>query len=139
MSARQDDERRIGEIWHTSRQLQRRLAESGLGRDAFLKPSSPMEEMAVDGILYSLYRILEEATNLSDGTKITFPHVPWDAIRGMRNRLAHDYPGTRFDVVWDTIDENLRVLQDMCETYCADRGLDIVTVAEPDAPRRGGR
>lgn len=135
MSARQDDERRIGEIWHASKQLQRRISDSGLGRDVFLSPTSPMEEMAVDGILYGLYRILEEATNLNDGTKVMFPDVPWDSIRGMRNRLAHDYPGTRFDMVWDTIDKNLAALQEMCKRYCDDRGLDIDAIAEPDVPR----
>ena len=135
MSARQDDERRIGEIWHASKQLQRRISDSGLGRDVFLSPTSPMEEMAVDGILYGLYRILEEATNLNDGTKVMFPDVPWDSICGMRNRLAYDYPGTRFDMVWDTIDKNLAALQEMCKRYCDDRGLDIDAIAEPDVPR----
>lgn len=31
-----------------------------------------------------------------------FPQVPWQQTIGMRNRLAHDYLGTRLDIVFAT-------------------------------------
>lgn len=30
------------------------------------------------------------------------PDVPWKAMRGMRNRLAHGYFDINFDIVWET-------------------------------------
>lgn len=90
--------------------------------------------MVVDGLLYSLYRITEEATSLSDRTKIEFPEIPWDAVRGLRNRLAHDYPGTDHGMMWRTLDGDLDELASMCALYAERRGLDIAELAGPDAP-----
>lgn len=134
MSARQDDNRRIGEIWHTIQQLKRRMAEGGVNRESFLHPANAQEEMVVDGLLYSLFRITEEASSLSDRTKIEFPHIPWDAVRGLRNRLAHDYPGTDHASIWQVFDDDIRELESMCALYAERRRLDIDELAGPDTP-----
>ena len=94
-----------------------------------------MEEMAVDGILYGLYRILEEATNLNDGTKVMFPDVPWDSIRGMRNRLAYDYPGTRFDMVSDDIDKNWQPCRRCARDIAMTGGSTSMPLPNPMVPR----
>ena len=31
------------------------------------------------------------------------PHIPWRKIRGMRNRIVHDYEGILLTTVWDAI------------------------------------
>ena len=31
------------------------------------------------------------------------PDIEWRQMRGMRNRLVHDYDGVRMDMVWDVI------------------------------------
>lgn len=31
------------------------------------------------------------------------PEVPWRAMRGMRNRIAHGYFEINLEVVWDTV------------------------------------
>lgn len=31
------------------------------------------------------------------------PEVPWKAMRGMRNRIAHGYFEINLDTVWDTV------------------------------------
>ena len=30
-------------------------------------------------------------------------HVPWDQLRGIRNRLAHEYHKTNYRIVWNTL------------------------------------
>lgn len=134
MSARQNDNRRIGEIWHVIQQLKRRMAEGGVTQESFLYPRNAQEEMVVDGLLYSLYRITEEATSLSDRTKIEFPDIPWDAVRGVRNRLAHDYPGTDHESIWQSLNNDLDALESVCADYAARRDLDIEELAMPDTP-----
>jgi uncharacterized protein with HEPN domain len=32
-----------------------------------------------------------------------YPEVPWESMRGMRNRLAHTYSETTLQTVWDTV------------------------------------
>ena len=135
MSARQDDERRIGEIWHAVNQLQRRLRDGKIGKDVLVRPSNELEEMASAGIVYSLQRILEETVALSDGTKVCFPTYAWNEIRGMRNRLVHDYTGTDFDFVWDAIETEVPKLAQLCLDYCEAHQLDIADIAPDDTAR----
>lgn len=135
MSARQDDNRRIGEIWHVIQQLKRRMAESNMTQEQFLAPQTALEEMAVDGLLYSLFRVTEEAAALSDRTKIEFPDIAWDAIRGLRNRLAHDYPGTDHVSIWHALVHDLDELEMMCIAYAERRNLNLAQLTGPDAAR----
>ncbi len=53
-----------------------------------------------------LLAIGEESKKLDKDLKHEFPTIPWNAIAGMRNRLAHDYRGIDFFLVFSvaTID-----------------------------------
>ena len=31
------------------------------------------------------------------------PEIEWRQMRGMRNRIVHDYEGIRLEIVWETI------------------------------------
>jgi uncharacterized protein with HEPN domain len=55
----------------------------------------------------------------------------------MRNRLAHDYLGMRYDLVWEAVQDDVPALQELCLAYCDWRGLNIEDLAEPDAPYAG--
>jgi len=35
------------------------------------------------------------------------PEVPWSLMRGMRNKIIHDYFDVAWDVVWNTIQQDL--------------------------------
>jgi uncharacterized protein with HEPN domain len=39
------------------------------------------------------------------------PELPWSEMRGMRNRLVHNYFDVNVDVVWNTIKEDLLPLK----------------------------
>jgi uncharacterized protein with HEPN domain len=122
MSARQDDDRRIAEIWVATMQLRRRLAASGISRETFVQPRTDLEQLLVDGLYHGLERVVEECVQLSFSLKSRYPEVPWDQIGGLRNRLVHDYPGTSLDIVWSVIAEDLDVLVGACEDYCRSTG-----------------
>jgi uncharacterized protein with HEPN domain len=32
-----------------------------------------------------------------------YNHIPWSRIRGLRNRIVHDYEGIQKDMVWDVL------------------------------------
>lgn len=100
-----------------------------------ISPRNALEEMASAGIVYSVQRILEETVALSDGTKVSFPTYEWNEIRGMRNRLVHDYTGTDFEFVWYAIVEEIPKLKQLCLDYCAFNGLRIEDIAPDDKPR----
>lgn len=118
MSARQDDDRRIAEIWVATKQLKRKLAASGLAEEEFVEPPDDMTQLLVDGLYHGLERIVEECAGLSFAIMSRYPHVPWDQIVGMQNRLVHDYLGASLGMVWSAIDSEVDVLLDVCEDYC---------------------
>lgn len=41
----------------------------------------------------------------------TYPDIPWNNIRGMRNRIAHEYFDLDLGVIWRTIHTAIPVLQ----------------------------
>ncbi|MBI4930567.1 MAG: DUF86 domain-containing protein [Bacteroidetes bacterium] len=47
--------------------------------------------------------IIGEATKrIEDDIKIKYPHLKWQDMKNMRNRLIHDYFGTDYEIVYDT-------------------------------------
>ena len=54
----------------------------------------------------------EAASRLSDGFQDQHPEVPWRAIRGMRNLVAHDYGRIDHRIVWNTLKTDFPELAD---------------------------
>ena len=62
----------------------------------------------------SLVRLLEiigeAAKGVSQDFQNTHPELPWRSMTGLRNRLIHGYFDVNFDIVWQTIQEDLPIL-----------------------------
>ncbi len=52
-----------------------------------------------DGIIRQLEIIGEATKRLSREVRCTSPHIPWQDIAGMRDKLIHDYFGVDIDAV----------------------------------------
>lgn len=48
-------------------------------------------------------KVGENVSRVSEACKQDHPQVPWRDIKDMRNRLAHYYEGTDYQIVWDTL------------------------------------
>ena len=59
--------------------------------------------MIVEACLYNIQIIGEAVSKLSEEVKKDNPDIPWILIKGMRNRLIHDYIGTDLQLVWNII------------------------------------
>lgn len=118
MSARQDDDRCVAEMWHAITTLERRIADVGMTRESFVRPEGSLQALLAEGAYHMLERALEECTNLSIDTMFEYKHIPWNKVIGLRNRMVHDYPGTNHDILWDVMHSDLPALRVMCEDYC---------------------
>lgn len=125
MSARQSDDLRITEMYEVIQETRRRLNELRLSREQFINPDSAVTRNTVDGIHSCVFRVAEEASNLEYTTMARFPEIPWDAVRGMRNRLAHDYRGVDGAFVWDAAHGDFDALEQVCIAYCHDRDIEL--------------
>lgn len=63
--------------------------------------------MVIEACLYNIQVIGEAVNHLAEDVKVSNPQIPWNLIRGMRNRLIHEYFGTDFPVVWNVIKNDL--------------------------------
>jgi uncharacterized protein with HEPN domain len=63
--------------------------------------------MVVEACLYNIQVIGEAASQLAEDVKDANPQIPWTLIKGMQNRLIHEYFGTDLPLVWNTIKNDL--------------------------------
>ena len=72
----------------------------GLDRDAFIA-----DELTYDATLRNLELIGEAATHIPSEVRAAYPDIPWHAIVGTRNRLAHSYLSIGNDIIWTIIQD----------------------------------
>jgi len=70
-----------------------------------------------DAVAMRLHVMGESAKKLKTETAAALGILPVEKIRGMRNRIAHDYGRVNFRIVWKTVREDLPPLIDELERH----------------------
>ena len=60
-------------------------------------------EVLCDSILFRMIQISENSVKLTPMFKESHNDIPWHAIKGMRNKIVHEYGDVVFDVVYQTV------------------------------------
>jgi len=63
----------------------------------------------------NLIVIGEEANKLSEEFKDANDDIDWFRLRGLRNRIVHDYRGTNYNIVWEIVKTDIPVLKNFLE------------------------
>lgn len=102
-----------------------------------------------DAVAMRLHVIGEAAKHVTAETAAALPNVPFPRIRGMRNRIAHDYGAVNFRVVWTVTQEELKPMLTELERYLRQQARESVRVTQsrqsqlpgihPPPPRNGPR
>lgn len=61
------------------------------------------DQVRFNASLLLLSNIGEHIGKISDETRSAYPNFPWKSIRGLRNRIAHDYTGIDYEMVFDIV------------------------------------
>lgn len=80
---------------------------SGLEAKDFLD-----DKKTITACAFSVSQIGELVKEITDDTIQKYTNIPWNSIRGMRNRIVHDYENIDLSVLWGTIKESLPDLRD---------------------------
>ena len=67
-------------------------------------------EVLCDSVLFRLIQISENSGKLTLEFKSMHKDIPWQAIKGMRNRIVHEYGDVEFDVVHQTVTDNFTAI-----------------------------
>lgn len=60
----------------------------------------------------SVTQVGELVKEITDDTMKKYSNIPWNSIKGIRNRIVHDYENVDLSVLWATIKESLPILRD---------------------------
>lgn len=72
-------------------------------------------EVLCDSVLFRLIQISENSVKLTSEFKEEHNDIPWQAIKGMRNKIVHEYGDVEFDIVFQTVTEDIPVICDKLE------------------------
>lgn len=61
--------------------------------------------------VFALSQLGELANRAGDDLRQRYAQLPWQAMRGIRNRIVHDYEGVKFRVLWDVINRDIPKLE----------------------------
>ena len=67
--------------------------------------------MRLDAVLRNLEIIGEAARHLTADVLARYPAIDWPNARAMRNILVHGYEAISFEIVWQTLQENIEPLE----------------------------
>lgn len=72
-------------------------------------------EVLCDSVLFRLIQISENSGKLAPAFKATHRMIPWQSIKGMRNRIVHEYGDVELNIVYQTITEDIPEICDLLE------------------------
>lgn len=70
------------------------------------------DKKTITACAFSVSQIGEIVKEIDSETISKYTNIPWNSIKGMRNRIVHDYENVDLSVLWGTIKESLPDLKD---------------------------
>jgi uncharacterized protein with HEPN domain len=70
------------------------------------------DEILQNAVLMKLVVIGEAAARVSDETRQRYPEMEWKSIIGFRNIAVHAYFSVKWNIVWETATNDLKILRE---------------------------
>ena len=70
------------------------------------------DEKCQDAVLHCLLRLSEAARLLGERAEAVAPGLPWPQVRGIGNRLRHEYQEVDKAIIWNLIEKDLGTLRE---------------------------
>ena len=70
------------------------------------------DEKTVDATIFAISQIGELVKNISKETMDKYGDIEWNMIKGLRNRIVHDYEGISLKSIWYVIENDLIELKE---------------------------
>jgi uncharacterized protein with HEPN domain len=68
------------------------------------------DSLVQDAVVRRLEIIGEASGRVSVATQKKYPNLPWQAMKGTRNRVIHEYDSIELDIIWDIVQTDLPFL-----------------------------
>jgi len=90
-----------------------------------------------DAVAMRIATIGDAARNVTKVIETANPAIPFSNIRGMRNRIAHEYGKVDFREVWKVAEQDIKPLIAALEEYFAKHGIAVDSPLKPKPPAEG--
>ena len=97
-------------IIHYCDEIERTVVSLGDSFEAFTGNSIYQNACAM-----CILQIGELASRFDDNFRTRYTAIPWRAIKGMRNMLAHEYEKVNHEEFWTTVTDDIPMLRACCE------------------------
>lgn len=92
---------------------------SGYNFEKFCK-----DEKTVDATVFAISQIGELVKNISKETMEKYQFIEWNMIKGLRNRIVHDYEGISLKSIWYVISEDITQLKQNIEQIIKEEKIE---------------
>ena len=69
------------------------------------------DKKTITACAFSVSQIGELVKEITEETMKKYKEIPWNSMKGMRNRIVHDYENVDLSVLWGTIKTSLPELK----------------------------
>ena len=69
------------------------------------------DEKTVDATVFSISQIGELVKNITNETMKKYNFIEWNMIKGLRNRIVHDYEGINLKTIWYIVNNDIYQLK----------------------------
>lgn len=73
------------------------------------------DKKTISACAFTVSQIGELAKEISKDTQQKHSNIPWKSMRGMRNKIVHDYENVDLAVLWGTLEKSLPELKKQIE------------------------
>ena len=87
----------------------------GYSYEEFIK-----DNKTVDATVFNISQIGELVKNVSNETKNKYTNIEWNMIKGLRNRIIHDYEGINLKSIWYILKNDILELKAELKKILAD-------------------
>lgn len=90
-----------------------------MDKNAFLR-----DEKTKSAVVRQFEIVGEAAKAIPETVRVLAPELPWSMIAGMRDRLIHAYFAIDYELVWDTLENELPELKERLGLLQAEVKMD---------------
>lgn len=79
------------------------------------------DNKTIDATVFNISQIGELVKNISDNTKNKYTNIEWNMIKGLRNRIIHDYEGINLKSIWYILQNDVLELKEELQKILKDK------------------
>ncbi len=69
------------------------------------------DNKTIDATVFNISQIGELVKNISKETMDKYSNIEWNMIKGLRNRIVHDYEGINLKSIWYVLEYDIKNLR----------------------------